>query len=89
MESNCELCERLKELTFHHFIPKTLHSNKLFKKLYTIQYMNTHGINVCEDCHGAIHKFHSEKELGRYYNSKSKLFDSEKVRNFVKWIKNR
>lgn len=87
MEGNCGLCERLKELTFHHYIPKTLHTNKLFRKLYKIEYMNTHGINLCNDCHSAIHKFHSEKELGKYYNDRNKLLSSEKVRIFVKWVK--
>ena len=49
--------------------------------------MNTHGINLCNDCHSAIHKFHSEKELGKYYNDRNKLLSSEKVRIFVKWVK--
>ena len=87
MESNCGLCGRLKELTFHHYIPRTLHTNKLFKKMFDTKFMKSHGIDLCDDCHKAIHTFHSEKELGRYYNDKSKLLSSEKVENFIKWIK--
>ena len=87
MEGNCGLCERFKELTFHHFIPRKLHTNKLFKKLYTNAYMTTHGIDLCDDCHKAIHTFHSEKELGKYYNDKNKIFSSEKIRKFLKWVK--
>jgi hypothetical protein len=87
MEYECELCSRLKELTFHHYIPKTLHNNKLFKKIYDRKYMQTHGINLCDDCHSAIHNFFTEKELGKKYNDKNKLLSTEKVRNFLKWIK--
>ena len=87
MEAKCGLCEREKELTFHHYIPRTLHTNKLFKKLYKKVYMKSHGVDLCDDCHYAIHHFHSEKELGKYYNDMKKLLTSEKVRNFLKWIK--
>ena len=87
MESNCGLCNRMKELTFHHFIPKTLHKNKLFRKMYALKFMQSHGIDLCDDCHYNIHHFHTEKELGKYYNDKKKLLSSEKVRNFLKWVK--
>jgi len=87
MEANCELCGRLKELTFHHYIPKTLHTNKFFKKLYDSKFMKESGIDLCDDCHSAIHTFFKEKELGRYYNDKDKLLSNEKVRKFLKWIK--
>jgi uncharacterized protein YlaI len=87
MEAKCELCGRIKELTFHHFIPKTLHTNKLFKKLYTTDFMKSSGINLCEDCHSNIHKFFTEKELGREYNDKKKLLSDERVRKFLRWVK--
>lgn len=87
MISKCGLCEREKELTFHHYIPKALHKNKLFIKLYEKKYMKSHGVNLCDDCHYAIHHFHTEKELGKYYNDMKKLLTSEKVKNFLKWIK--
>lgn len=87
MESNCGLCGRLKELTFHHYIPKTLHTNKLFRKLYSIEYMNSHGIDLCDDCHKQIHMFFTEKELGKTYNSKEKLISNEKIRKFLKWVR--
>ena len=87
MVAECGLCEREKVLSFHHLIPKTLHTNKLFKKMYTQKYMSTHGIYLCKKCHKQIHIFYSEKELGKYYNDKTKLLSSEKIRNFVKWVK--
>ena len=87
MESNCSFCGRVKELTFHHYIPKTLHNNKWFKKIYSKKYMKTHGIYLCKKCHKNIHIFFTEKELGKYYNDKDKLLFNEKVKKFLKWVK--
>lgn len=87
IEGECGFCQRKKYLTFHHYIPRTLHKNKLFKKLYDRKYMKSHGVYLCKDCHKAIHTFFSEKELGKNYNTKEKLFATEKVINFLKWIK--
>ena len=49
---------------FHHLIPRTVHTNKWFKKRYTREQMRE-GINVCTSCHHAIHALiPDEKELG-------------------------
>jgi len=85
--TNCGLCDRLKDLTFHHYIPRTLHSNKYFRKNYTIEYMKTHGIDLCNDCHKTIHHFFTEKELGKYYNDKDKLLSDPRVRKYLRWVK--
>jgi len=87
MEAKCGFCGRLKELTFHHYIPRTLHSNKYFKKKYSIEYMKHHGIDLCDDCHRAVHDFFTEKELGKNYNDKNKLFSDERMRKFLRWVK--
>ena len=87
MESKCGFCERFKELTFHHYIPRTLHSNKFFKKKYSIIYMKQHGVDLCRDCHHAVHEFFTEKELGKDYNDKNKLLTDERIRKFLIWIK--
>jgi hypothetical protein len=41
------------------------------------------------DCHFNIHKFISEKEMGKQYNTREMLLSNEKVSNFVKWIANK
>lgn len=87
MESNCGFCDRVKELSFHHYIPKTLHKNKWFIKNFDKFYMRTHGVDLCKQCHKNIHVFFTEKELGKYYNTKDKLLATDKVKNFLKWIK--
>ena len=86
---NCELCGRKKVLTFHHLIPRCLHSNKWFKKHFT-NGESLKGIYICkDDCHREIHKFISEKKMGRYYNTKEKLLKQYKVKKYIKWIKDK
>jgi hypothetical protein len=86
--NNCLLCEREWPLTFHHLIPKTLHKKKWYQKNYTHEEMQE-GVDLCEDCHEAIHDFISEKDLGKHYNSLAKLQQHPKVKNFTKWVSKR
>lgn len=82
----CELCGRENVVTFHHFIPVCLHTNKWFKKNFTREEMRK-GIIICKnDCHKQIHTFFSEKDLGKYYNTKEKLISNPKVKKYVKWL---
>jgi len=88
---SCEFCNRNEGLVLdqHHHIPKTLHSTKWFKKNYSKEQLKNDKILLCRDCHEAVHKFISEKDLGRKYNTKEKLLSHEKVAGFVKWIANK
>jgi len=59
--------------TENHLIPHTCHTNKRFKKRYTQEQMAA-TIEVCRDCHRAIHHLVPyEKQLGRHYNTHDKL----------------
>jgi hypothetical protein len=89
MEEPCELCGRIRKLTFHHLIPKTLHSNKWFEKNFAKEDMRTRGLQVCKDCHSAIHRFIPEKELGRSYNTKEKLMAHDELSAFIQWVSKR
>lgn len=82
----CELCTREVESTSrHHLIPRSKHSNKWFKKNFTKEQM-IETIDLCKECHREIHKLATEKELGRYYNTRDKLLEHEKIRKFVEWL---
>jgi len=48
----CELCQREEAQDFHHLIPRTLHTNKWFKKRYAREELQQ-GIAVCKSCHAA------------------------------------
>lgn len=85
----CELCERKVESTSkHHLIPRALHSNKWFKKNFTKEQM-IETVNLCKDCHRQIHRFATEKELGKFHNTLETLMEHEKIHNFVKWLTRR
>lgn len=86
-EGNCQLCNRVKGLTFHHFIPVTLHKNKWFKKNFDKIVMTTGGMMLCDDCHKYIHDTFKPKELGRYFNTEEKLRQNDKIAKFIKFIK--
>ena len=91
MADKCELCgSTIDELNFHHLIPRTLHSNKWFEKRYDKEFMRNHGIMVCKYiCHGQIHRFISEKQMGTTYNTLEKLLEHPDVSNFIEWRKKR
>jgi len=86
MTGKCELCGRENELTFHHLIPKSQHSNKWFKKNFSREEMSM-GINICKhDCHKYVHKTINEKELGRSFNTLEKLLRHPKIKKYIKYI---
>ncbi len=84
---NCELCDREKELTFHHLIPQINHSKNNFKRLFTKEDMKNRGIDICRDCHSMIHRLIDNKTLGLRYNTKELLLEHEEVFKFVEWVK--
>ena len=85
----CELCQSEAAHNFHHLIPRTLHTNKWFKKRYTRQQL-ARGLDLCRGCHRAVHRLiPSQKELGRHFNTRRKLLDHPKVGKYVAWKRRR
>ena len=84
----CELCNREDiPLTFHHLIPKALHSKKWYKKTYAVDRLES-GVDLCVDCHEAVHDFLTEKVLGDSFNTLELLASHPKVSKFVSWVWN-
>lgn len=83
----CLLCGSRHNITFHHLIPRTCHSNKWFKKRYTTQQMREDGIDICRKCHSYLHKKFSEKELGRELNTLEKIRANEVMAAYVEWAR--
>ena len=82
----CSLCERDSvEITAHHLIPKTTHTNKYSKKNFTTSEMSK-TVDLCRSCHKMVHATFDEKELARSYNTIELLKKSDVVYNFIKWI---
>jgi len=82
----CNFCKRDTSLTAHHLIPRTLHSNKWFKKNYTLKEMTHRRVDLCVDCHRFIHVKWDEKYLGRHLNTIELLLAQEDLQRFIKFI---
>lgn len=82
--SPCALCAREAPLTFHHLIPRTLHSNKWFRKNYSRADL-MRGIDLCRPCHSAVHAFIPNKDLGRHYATLETLREHPDVQRFSSW----
>lgn len=83
----CELCGSKHDyLNFHHLIPRTLHTNKWFKREYSREYMAHHGIWICKSyCHKQIHVFITEKDMGYSYNTRELLLGHPDVKKYIDW----
>jgi len=85
----CHLCQREESHNFHHFIPRTLHSNKWFQKRFSRAQMQE-GIQVCKTCHATIHRLiPREKDLGRDFNTREKLTAHPGIAKYLRWKRQR
>lgn len=84
----CQLCESEDAYNFHHLIPRTLHSNKWFKKRFTRDEM-ARGLDICRSCHRTIHELIPQKELGRYHNTREKLLEHTMIARYISWKRQR
>ena len=86
MKMICDLCGlNVDEISFHHLIPKTFHTNKRIRKMYDLNFLNNYGINLCKSCHKKIHSCISEKDLAYSFNSKELLLKNKEIFNFIFW----
>lgn len=80
----CALCAREHQLTFHHLIPKKAHRRKAFRKRYTRETLNQ-GINICRQCHSAIHKFYDELWIARNLFTLQRLREDALIARHIRW----
>ena len=85
-DNNCELCERTRELTFHHLVPRSMHKRKWVQRSFSAE-QRQEGLMLCRDCHSAIHRFFDCAELARNRYSKEKLLEHDDFLAFVLWIR--
>ncbi len=73
-------------MTFHHLIPRTLHSNKWFRKRFDRQTMQRTGLMICRICHNGIHKIIPDaKDLARNYRCRDDLLAHPGIERHVAW----
>lgn len=84
---SCELCGRAGvELTRHHLIPRTRHTNKRAKR-QTTREERQQTIGLCRPCHNQIHALFTAKQLERDFPTLSLLAAHPGVARFVEWIR--
>lgn len=83
----CELCYRETDLTFHHLIPRRNHRKTRYRRAFSLEYMQSHGLWLCALCHSQIHRFYSHDELGWTLNSREALLQRPEIRRFVRWAR--
>lgn len=49
--------------------------------------MSTRGIDICRDCHSAVHRLIDNKTLGLEYNTREKLLEHESLARFINWVR--
>lgn len=80
----CQLCGCEPAASFHHVIPRTVHSNKWFKKNFSREQMRE-GLELCRQCHRTIHNMLDEKSLGRHFNTREKLLAHPAIARYLSW----
>jgi hypothetical protein len=87
-QDTCQLCGRaVAELTEHHLIPRTRHSNRRNKRDFSRDEVKQRTLMLCGPCHDTIHATFSNKELERVYNTRESLLHAEPIRRFVRWVR--
>lgn len=81
----CPLCHRYTRLTFHHLIPRKMHRRTFFRKHFSREQLNA-GVAVCRQCHDGIHRFYTEMELAKQFNSVSRLQQDDKLARYFNWV---
>lgn len=87
---SCELCGRNDiEVTRHHLIPKTRHSNKRNQKLSDRDEVRSRMADLCRPCHGFIHKVLTEKQMELEFNTVEALRAHPEIAKFAEWVAKR
>ena len=78
------MCKRTRQLTFHHIIPASLHRRRSVKGRFTKEEMQQ-GVNICRDCHNAVHHFITNKELSEKWHGLDELCAHPEIAKYIDW----
>ena len=89
-DDECELCEKQMPLTAHHLYPKDQHKRLVKQKkntgqnyAFTAAFLSGHTAMICRQCHSAIHKMFTNRQLADRYYSIELLCEEDKV---IRWV---
>lgn len=84
-DDSCLFCHRQVALTFHHLIPKKLHSRNFFKKKYKKSELRD-GIMICRLCHDGLHDLYDEMRLGKEFNTMETIMADPALMKHFAWV---
>lgn len=84
MKNGCIICGSMDDLTEHHLIPKTRHTNKKTQSNFSREELNK-TITLCSVCHSNLHARFSAKQLEKDLNTVDKILNNEEFYQYVKW----
>ena len=86
----CELCDRESiDISEHHLIPKTTHTNRRVRRLFSREEMTQRKVDMCQPCHKTVHTFFSEKELALVFNTLEALKSDPRIQKYLAWVRGR
>lgn len=80
---SCVFCFSPEKLSFHHLIPKKMHTKTYIKKQFPETDLNTYGITLCASCHKMVHRKINHRDLALKYNTLDKLLLHSEIKKFV------
>ncbi|EFQ97600.1 hypothetical protein MGYG_00639 [Nannizzia gypsea CBS 118893] len=81
----CEICERdWIPLTYHHLIPKAVHSKALKRGWHEECDLNQVAW-LCRACHSYVHRMASNEELAREWYTVEAILGREDTQEWAKW----
>lgn len=90
-DNECEMCERVMPLTFHHLFPRKVHKRLQEKTLkghseargIPKDQLRNEGILICRPCHSALHRMHDHNHLAKELNTLDRIVQDAKM---LAWI---
>ncbi|KAA1473314.1 hypothetical protein DENSPDRAFT_839772 [Dentipellis sp. KUC8613] len=82
--TECEICEREIPLTYHHLIPRSVHSKALKKKWHPESMINSVAW-LCRPCHTVVHRSAPNEELARSFYTVDLLLEREDIQRWRKY----
>ncbi|TGZ80166.1 hypothetical protein EX30DRAFT_320474 [Ascodesmis nigricans] len=83
--TECEICDREGNVTYHHLIPRSVHK-KVLKRGWHQEWRLNVVAWLCRPCHSAVHRCASNEELAREYYTVEKLLEREDIQKWRNYI---
>ncbi|KAJ6589455.1 hypothetical protein B0H19DRAFT_923850 [Mycena capillaripes] len=80
----CEICERQVPLTYHHLIPRSMHTKVLKKKWHPTSMLNSVAW-LCRPCHTVVHQVATNEDLAQNYYTVSLLLQRDDIQRWGKY----